>query len=91
MVPYAGVDYNLILCPLRVDSNTFTMGNPMPESTLSPSQGLCIWPRLLPRFCGLTYISMYLNIKETLHDDENNGYVVFNCTNPRIIWEIGWW
>jgi hypothetical protein len=28
----------------RVDTNTFTMGNPMPESTLSPSQGLCIWP-----------------------------------------------
>jgi hypothetical protein len=27
----------------RVDSNTFTMGNPMPESTLSPSQGLWIW------------------------------------------------
>jgi hypothetical protein len=37
----------------RVDSNTFTIGqpyarvdlNPMPESTLSPSQGLRIWPR----------------------------------------------
>jgi hypothetical protein len=28
----------------RVDSNTFIMGNPMPESTLSPSQGLWIWP-----------------------------------------------
>jgi hypothetical protein len=36
----------------RVDSNTFTMGqpyarddlSPMPESTLSPSQGLWIWP-----------------------------------------------
>jgi hypothetical protein len=33
----------------RVNSNTFTMGNPMqsrpmPESTLSPSQGLWIWP-----------------------------------------------
>jgi hypothetical protein len=28
----------------RVDSNTFTMGNPMPGSTLSPSQGLRIWP-----------------------------------------------
>jgi len=26
----------------RVESNTFTMGNPMPESTLSPSQGLWI-------------------------------------------------
>ncbi len=37
----------------RVDSNTFTMGNPMPELiitlarelTLSPSQGLRIWPQ----------------------------------------------
>ncbi len=29
----------------RVDSNTFSMANPiMPESTLSPSQGLWIWP-----------------------------------------------
>jgi len=26
-----------------VDSNTFTMGNPTPESTLSPSQGRRIW------------------------------------------------
>ncbi len=30
----------------RVDYNTFTAGNPMPESTLSPSQGLRIWPVL---------------------------------------------
>ncbi len=29
----------------RVDSNTFTVGNPMPGSTLSPSQELRrIWP-----------------------------------------------
>jgi hypothetical protein len=46
---YAGVDYNLTLCDrlqhmyhgepyARVDLN------PMPESTLSPSQGLRIWP-----------------------------------------------
>jgi hypothetical protein len=49
MGPYAVADYNLILCRLqyiyhgqpyaRVDHN------PMPESTLSPSQGLWIWPR----------------------------------------------
>jgi hypothetical protein len=38
MGPYAGADYNLILCLLRVDSNTFTMGNPMPESTSSLCQ-----------------------------------------------------
>jgi hypothetical protein len=36
MVPYAGVDYNLTLyVHSKVDFNTFTMGNPMPESTLS--------------------------------------------------------
>jgi hypothetical protein len=29
----------------RVDSNIFTMGNSMPESTLSPSDGLWIWPK----------------------------------------------
>ncbi len=27
-----------------VESRTFIMGNPMPESTLSPSLGLRIWP-----------------------------------------------
>jgi hypothetical protein len=32
----AGVEYNLT----RVDSKTFIMSNPMPESTLSPSQAL---------------------------------------------------
>jgi len=44
---YAGVHYNI---HSRVDSNTFIMGNTvpesiltlLPESTLSPSQGLCI-------------------------------------------------
>jgi hypothetical protein len=45
MGPYAGVDYNLTYVHFRVDSNTFTMDNPMPESTLSPSQGVCIRPR----------------------------------------------
>jgi hypothetical protein len=31
----------------RVDSNTFTMGNPMPESTLTPGRnlGFGIWPQ----------------------------------------------
>jgi hypothetical protein len=55
MGPYAGVGYNLTLCPFqsrlehiyhrqpyaRVDLN------PMPESTLSPNQGLWIWPQLV--------------------------------------------
>jgi hypothetical protein len=51
MGPYAAVDYTSPYVHFRVDSNTFTMGNPipvglnpMPESTLSPSQGLWIKP-----------------------------------------------
>jgi hypothetical protein len=49
MGPYAGVDYNLALC----DSQHMYHGqpyagvdlNPMPKSTLSPSQsGTWIWP-----------------------------------------------
>ncbi len=37
---YAGVDYNLTYCNVhyRVDSNTFTMGNSLPESTLTLCQ-----------------------------------------------------
>jgi hypothetical protein len=45
MGPYAGVDY--ITSPYvdsRVDSNITTMGNPLPESTVSPSQELRICP-----------------------------------------------
>jgi hypothetical protein len=62
MGPYAAVDYNLMSTPEptpthlpwatlrpsffhaynRVDLNR----NPVPESTLSPSQGLWIWPRV---------------------------------------------
>jgi hypothetical protein len=51
MGPYAGVDHNLILCPLQ--SRLHHHGqpyarvnlNPMSESTLSPSHGLWIWPQ----------------------------------------------
>jgi hypothetical protein len=59
MGPYAGVDYtvcilyNLTLCPLQSRLQYIYHGqpyarddlNPMPESTLSPSQGLWIWPQ----------------------------------------------
>ncbi len=40
MGPCAGVDYNLTspYVHSRVDSNSFTMGNPMPESTLTLCQ-----------------------------------------------------
>jgi hypothetical protein len=43
MGPYAGVDHNLTLCPLYCRLQHITMGTSMPESTLSPSQGLWIW------------------------------------------------
>jgi hypothetical protein len=38
MGPYAGVDYTLPYIHYRVDSNTFTMGNSMPESTFTVCQ-----------------------------------------------------
>jgi hypothetical protein len=49
---YAGVDYNPTLCPFQSRLQHIYHGqkcqsidlNPMPESTLSPSQGLWIWP-----------------------------------------------
>jgi hypothetical protein len=46
MGAYAGVDYSITspYVQSRVDSKTFTTGNPMPESTLPPCQGLWIWP-----------------------------------------------
>jgi hypothetical protein len=56
MGPYAGVDYNLTLCPLHSRLKHIYQGqskvdrNPMLESTLSPSQGLWIWPLLITSF-----------------------------------------
>jgi len=52
--PYAGVDYNLMSYPLQSRLQHIYNGqtyarvdlNPMPESTLLPSQGLRIWPML---------------------------------------------
>jgi hypothetical protein len=44
MGPYAGVDFNLSLCRLQQMYHRQSMGNPMPESTLFPSQRLRIWP-----------------------------------------------
>jgi hypothetical protein len=56
MGPYAGVDYscNLTLCPLQSRLQRIYHGqpyarvdlNPMPESSLSPSLVLRIWPQL---------------------------------------------
>jgi hypothetical protein len=54
MGPCAGVDYNLTLCSLQSESNTFTMGNPMQKSTLTLRQsrlyalvGDRIWPKYI--------------------------------------------
>ncbi len=46
MGPYVRVDYNLTYVHSRVDSSLQHIyhGIPMPESTLSSSQGLLIWP-----------------------------------------------
>jgi hypothetical protein len=40
MQPYAGGDYiyDLTLCPIQSRLQQFTMGNPMPESTLTLCQ-----------------------------------------------------
>jgi hypothetical protein len=54
MGPYAGLDYNkLTIFPLHCRLQHIYHGqpyarvdlNPTPESTLSPSQGLLIWPQ----------------------------------------------
>jgi hypothetical protein len=52
MGPYAGADYNLTLCSLQnrhkhifhAQPYARVEFNPMPESNLSPCQGLWIWP-----------------------------------------------
>ncbi len=52
MGPYAGVDYNFTFYPLQSRLQHIYHGqpfarvelDPMPESTVSPSQGLWIWP-----------------------------------------------
>jgi hypothetical protein len=45
MGAYARADYNLpFMSTQRVDSNTFTMGNPMPESTRNPMPESTLYP-----------------------------------------------
>jgi hypothetical protein len=53
MGPCSGVDFNLTLCSLQSRLQNIYHGqpyarvdlNPVQESTLSPSQGLWIWPQ----------------------------------------------
>jgi hypothetical protein len=42
------VEFKLTLCRLQSQLQTIYHGNPMPESTLSSSQGLRIWPLHIP-------------------------------------------
>jgi hypothetical protein len=50
MGPYAGADSDLSLCLLQSQLqhiyHAWALGNPMPESTLSPNQGLWIWSQV---------------------------------------------
>jgi hypothetical protein len=67
----------------RVDSNTFTLGigqpyarvdlKPLPESTLSPSQGLWIWPL----FSGQWYSC-----------NATRGYCTL-CSFPTFLFSLG--
>ncbi len=45
----------------RVDSSTFIMGKPLPESTLSPSHGLWIFFYLTWVSCGISYNTYYFH------------------------------
>jgi hypothetical protein len=49
MGPYAGGDYSLVLCSLQSRLQRIYRAKvdlkPMPESTLTPSQGLWNWPQ----------------------------------------------
>jgi hypothetical protein len=86
---YAGVVYNLTLCPLSTPESTPTHVhgngqpyarvdlNPIPESTLSPSQGLRIWPQEMNNFTRCNTV-MYLK-KSALpvrsHTNKRNVYI----------------
>ncbi len=68
MEPYVGVEYNLTLGPLQSPLQHIYHGHwqpyarvdliPVPESTLSPSQGLRIWLLQMPQTKRMIY--MYL-------------------------------
>ncbi len=62
MGPYAGVDYNFTSCRLQIDLNTSTMGNPMPESTLTPCKS-----RLIPQSGTQDLDLMYCTCLHRVH------------------------
>jgi hypothetical protein len=90
MGPYAGVDSPYVHS--RVDSNTFTMGNPIPESTLTlyrsrlypPRQGLWIWPLnshvlLIYVFYWLCFPCGDVGVVVLTIGQADGGHVVVDC------------
>jgi hypothetical protein len=65
--PYAGADYNLILCPIQSRLHHIYHWQPyaridlnhLPESTLSSSQGLWIWPRFSGKSSLIRFLSVF--------------------------------
>jgi hypothetical protein len=66
MGPYAGVDPRYVHS--RVDANTFTMGNPMPESTLTLCQS-----RLYPHSGILDLASGSGSVLPRCESDSDSG------------------
>ncbi len=86
-----GVDYNLTLCPLQGGLKHIYHGqpkakvdlNPMPESTLSPFQGLWIWP-LLSAFG----FSSRQSVQAVSDISSNSVLAVALCLKSHIQWFI---
>jgi hypothetical protein len=87
---YAGVDYNLTLCPLQSRLQHIYHGqpfagvdlNPKPESTLSSSQGLRIWPLYLPIFEN---IELTWKTKRPLEKWQIEGFHGSHVTIPTVL------
>ncbi len=71
----------------RVDSNTFTMGNLMPESTLSLSQGLMIGP--LTHTHSLRNKQVFSKIqKQNYLKRPKRRYTCIHISSPIIFWLV---
>ncbi len=99
MGPYAGVDYNLTLCRLQNRVEHMDHGQPdarvdlipMPESSLSPSQDLRIWPLQLRTESGHTRnqrkkveVVAFLS-SETLNIWNKTRFEMRTCTYNRSV------
>jgi hypothetical protein len=89
MGTYAGADYNLTLCPLQSRLPTHLpwacgqpyarVDNPMPELTISPSQGIWIWPR--SSVCGKNGVWIHRVTSTFLWF--NHGNPIFICRGKK--------